>query len=129
MLPRGLSDPLLDAGSTWGRQVLLWEDGALSPGQLDAWQATRRELLARMRDAGIKGARGTLAKLGAELRELSTRAVITPLSTCAQASLSLTRVGALAAKLQREDQVLVYNFIYLWKFIEQPILKPDAGKA
>lgn len=25
-LPRGLSDPLLDAGSTWGRQVLLWED-------------------------------------------------------------------------------------------------------
>ena len=90
-------------------KVLLWEEGALSPGQLDAWQATRRELLARMRDAGIKGARGTLAKLGAELRELSTRAVITPLSTCAQASLSLTRVGALAAKLQREEQVLAYR--------------------
>ena len=90
-------------------KVLLWEDGALSPGQLDAWQTTRRELLARMRDAGIKGARGTLAKLGAELRELSTRAVITPLSTCAQASLSLTRVGALAAKLQREEQVLAYR--------------------
>lgn len=90
-------------------KVLLWEDGALSPGQLDAWQATRRELLARMRDAGIKGARGTLAKLGEELRELSTRAVITPLSTCAQASLSLTRVGALAAKLQREEQVLAYR--------------------
>ena len=41
MLPRGLSDPLLDAGSTWGRQVLLWEDKShstycsapLSPGQ------------------------------------------------------------------------------------------------
>ena len=90
-------------------KVLLWEEGALSPGQLDAWQATRRELLARMRDAGIKGARGTLARLGAELRELSTRAVITPLSTCAQASPSLTRVGALAAKLQREEQVLAYR--------------------
>ena len=90
-------------------KVLLWEEGALSPGQLDAWQATRRELLARMRDAGIKGARGTLARLGAELRELSTRAVITPLSTCAQASLSLARVGALAAKLQREEQVLAYR--------------------
>ena len=90
-------------------KVLMWEEGALSPGQLDAWQTTRRELLARMRDAGIKGARGTLAKLGEELRELSGRAVITPLSTCAQASLSLTRVGALAAKLQREEQVLAYR--------------------
>ena len=90
-------------------KVIMWEEGALSPGQLDAWQTTRRELLARMRDAGIKGARGTLAKLGDELRELSTRAVITPLSTCTQASLSLTRVGALAAKLQREEQVLAYR--------------------
>ena len=90
-------------------KVLLWEDGALSPEQLDAWQARRRELLARMRDAGIKGARGNLAKLGEELRELSTHAVITPLGTCAQASLSLTRVGALAAKLQREEQVLAYR--------------------
>ena len=90
-------------------KVLLWEEGALSPGQLDAWQATRRELLARMRDAGIKGARGTLAKLGEELRELSARAIATPLSTCAQAGLSLTRVGALAAKLQREEQVLAYR--------------------
>ena len=90
-------------------KVLLWEEGALSPEQLDAWQARRRELLARMRDAGIKGARGNLAKLGEELRELSTRAVITPLGTCAQASLSLTRVGALAAKLQREEQVLAYR--------------------
>ena len=87
-------------------KVLMWEDGVLSPAQLEAWQQTRRELLARMRDAGIKGARGTLAKLGDELRELSTRAVITPLSTCAQASLSLTRGGALAAELQREEQVL-----------------------
>ena len=90
-------------------KVLLWEEGALSPGQLDAWQATRRELLARMRDAGIKGARGTLAKLGDELRELSARAIATPLSTCAQAGLSLTRVGALAAELQREEQVLAYR--------------------
>ena len=90
-------------------KVLMWEEGALPTEQLNAWQATRRELLARMRDAGIKGARGTLSKLGAELRELSTRAVVTPLSTCAQASLSFTRVCALAAKLQREEQVLAYR--------------------
>ena len=90
-------------------KVLMWEEGALPTEQLEAWQATRRELLARMRDAGIKGARGTLAKLGEELRELSTRAVVTPLSTCPQASLSFTRVCALAAKLQREEQVLAYR--------------------
>ena len=90
-------------------KVLMWEDGALSAEQLDTWQETRRELLARMRDAGIKGARGTLARLGEELRELSTRAVITPLSTCAQAGLPFTRVGALAAELQREEQVLAYR--------------------
>ena len=90
-------------------KVLMWEEGALSPAELDAWQTARRDLLARMRDAGIKGARGTLARLGAELRELSARAIAAPLDTCARASLSLTRVGALAAKLQRADEVLAYR--------------------
>ena len=90
-------------------KVLMWEEGALSPAELDAWQTARRDLLARMRDAGIKGARGTLARLGAELRELSARAIAVPLDTCARASLSLTRVGALAAKLQRADEVLAYR--------------------
>ena len=75
-------------------KVLMWEAGALRPEQLTAWQDARRELLARMRDAGIKGARGNLARLGKELRELSQQAVAAPLDTCAQAGLSLTRVGA-----------------------------------
>ncbi len=87
-------------------KVLMWEEGALSPAQLEAWQTARRDLLARMRDAGIKGARGTLAKLGDALRELSAEAIATPLDTCAAASLSLTRVGALAAELQRDEAVL-----------------------
>ena len=90
-------------------KVLMWEEGALSPAQLEAWQSARQALLARMRDAGIKGARGTLAKLGAELRELSTEAVEKPLDTCTQAGLSLTRVGALAAKLRGADEVLAYQ--------------------
>ncbi len=90
-------------------KVLMWEDGALSPDQLNAWQTARRDLLARMRDAGIKGARGTLARLGDELRELSARAIAQPLDTCAQASLCLTRVGALAAELQRAGSVLAYR--------------------
>lgn len=90
-------------------KVLMWEEGALSPEQLTAWQNARLELLARMRDAGIKGARGNLARLGEELRELSQQAVAAPLDTCAQAALSLTRVGALAAKLQREDGLLAYR--------------------
>ena len=64
-------------------KVTLWESGALSTAELDAWQEARREVLARMRDAGIKGARGTLTRLGEELRELSTRAVVAPLDTCA----------------------------------------------
>ena len=90
-------------------KVLLWEEGALAPEQLHAWQEARRDLLSRMRDAGIKGARGTLARLGEELRELSEQAVVRPLDTCAQAGLSLTRVGALAAKLQSEVTVLAYR--------------------
>ena len=45
-------------------KVLMWESGALSDEQLNTWQETRQELLARMRDAGIKGARGNLSKLG-----------------------------------------------------------------
>ena len=90
-------------------KVLMWEAGALRPEQLTAWQDARRELLARMRDAGIKGARGNLARLGKELRELSQQAVAAPLDTCAQAGLSLTRVGALAAKLQREEGLLAYR--------------------
>ncbi len=90
-------------------KVLMWEDGALTTEQLNAWQTARRELLSRMRDAGIKGARGTLAKLGDELRELSARAIATPLDTCAATSLPLTRVGALAAKLQGDAPVLAYR--------------------
>ena len=90
-------------------KVLMWEEGALPPGQLEAWQKARRELLARMRDAGIKGARGTLARLGEELRELSQQAVAAPLDTCVQASLSLTRVGALAAELLRVEGLLAYR--------------------
>ncbi len=90
-------------------KVLMWEAGALTAEQLDAWQTARRELLARMRDAGIKGARGNLAKLGEELRELSVRAIATPLDTCPQAGLPLTRVGALAAELQRAEEVLAYR--------------------
>ena len=90
-------------------KVLMWEDGALPAAQLEAWQTARRDLLARMRDAGIKGARGTLAKLGEALRELSAESIARPLDTCAAASLSLTRVGALAAKLQREEAVLAYR--------------------
>ena len=90
-------------------KVLMWEDGALPAAQLEAWQTARRDLLARMRDAGIKGARGTLAKLGDALRELSAECIAKPLDTCASAGLSLTRVGALAAKLQREEAVLAYR--------------------
>ena len=43
-------------------RVLMWEDCALPTEALTSWKAARAELLARMRDAGVKGARGNLAR-------------------------------------------------------------------
>lgn len=77
-------------------RVLMWEEGALTDDELEAWQRERAALLARMRDAGVKGARGTLGSLERELRELSARAIEGPLSTREGAGLSRTRAEALA---------------------------------
>ncbi len=87
-------------------RVLMWEDCALPPETLEDWKQTRAELLARMRDAGVKGARGNLARLESELRELSTRAIEEPLATCARAGFSLARVRGLADALEQEQEVL-----------------------
>ena len=90
-------------------RVLMWEEGALSDEELEAWQKERAALLTRMRDAGVKGARGTLAGLERELRELSTRAVEAPLATRGGAGLSRTRAEALAQTLAQEPGLLGYR--------------------
>lgn len=90
-------------------RVLMWEEGALTDEELEAWQKERAALLTRMRDAGVKGARGTLAGLERELRELSTRAVEAPLATRAGAGLSRTRAEALAQTLAQEPGLLGFR--------------------
>lgn len=91
-------------------RVLMWEQDALAPEALAQWGTARKELLARMRDAGIKGSRGMLAQLENELRELTARAVEAPLATCARSARLITRVGALEAALRADSGVLAYRF-------------------
>lgn len=87
-------------------RVLMWEECALPAEALERWKQERLELLARMRDAGVKGARGNLARLSEELRELSARAIEAPLATCAQAGFSFARVKELGAALDAEEEIL-----------------------
>lgn len=87
-------------------RVLMWEECALPAEVLESWKQERLELLARMRDAGVKGARGNLARLSEELRNLSARAIEAPLATCAQAGFSLARVKELGAAMDAEEGIL-----------------------
>ncbi len=92
-------------------RVLLWEASALPEASLAAWRASRASLLARMRDAGIKGSRGLLGQLEGELKNLTRSAIAEPLATCPQAALSLARVDAMGACLRAEAAagVLAYR--------------------
>ncbi len=90
-------------------RVLLWEACALPDGALSAWDASRAQLLARMRDAGIKGSRGLLGRLEEELAALTRSAISEPLATCPSALLSLARVDAMGACLRAEGSVLAYR--------------------
>lgn len=87
-------------------RLVMWEAGALPEGSLAEWQTARKGLLAAMRDAGIKGARGKLAELGVALRELNSRMIEGPLTTCVQRALTCTRANALAKKMACEAGVL-----------------------
>lgn len=90
-------------------RVLMWEACALDPAAVAAWETEKKALLQRMSEAGIKGARGKLAALEGELRELRTRAVEAPLATCAQTAFSYARVDALAQVLAGEAGVLAFR--------------------
>ena len=90
-------------------RVLLWEQGALPPEAWAAWQQQRGELLAAMRDAGIRGARGRLAALESELRELAARLIASPLTTQPCRRLSYARAEELAQRLSDSPEVLGYR--------------------
>ena len=86
-------------------RVLMWEVGSLSETQLNEWKAARTELLGQMRDAGTKGARGTLARLSSELRELSARYIEEPLAARSTAD-TPQHLAPLAMALPAEESVL-----------------------
>ena len=90
-------------------RVLMWEACALSAEQLAAWQGERKRLLAEMRDAGIKGARGKLATLETQLNELNIKHIEHPLTLIPRAAFSFARVDALAACLCEDAAVLAYR--------------------
>ena len=90
-------------------RVLMWEPCAL-PAELTAeWSNRRRELLSRMRDAGIKGARGTLNQLENELKSLTVKLIEEPLAQAPRAAFSFARAEALGKALQAHGAVLAYR--------------------
>lgn len=90
-------------------RVLMWEACALSKEELAAWNKQRADLLARMRDAGIKGSRGLLGKLADELQALTAERVETPLQQRSRAGFSVARVEALVTCLRDDEGVLAYR--------------------
>lgn len=87
-------------------RLVMWVAGALPEGSLAEWQMARKGLLTAMQEAGIKGARGKLAELGAALRELNSRMIEGPLATCTRSALTCTRANALAKMMAQEAGVL-----------------------
>lgn len=100
--------PHAPAGSTCYR-VVCWEHSALPPEQLLEWKTRKTELLARMRDAGIRGSRGTLTSLQNDLKTLNFNTIESPLNFCTRAEHALTRVRALRTALRSDAGVLGYR--------------------
>lgn len=90
-------------------RVLMWEASALSQENREAWSEARRELLSRMRDAGIKGSRGLLGQLEIELKALTVKMIEDPLTKASRAGFSFARVEALGEALRAHDAVLAYR--------------------
>ena len=95
-------------------RVLLWEACALSEEQLCTWATRRADVLARMRDAGIKGARGTLNKLAAELRTLTQDCIEAPLMQAPGVGFSVARAEALVTCLREDAGTLAYRLGGAW---------------
>lgn len=90
-------------------RVLMWEASALPGTTMEAWEQARRELLERMKDAGIKGSRGLLTQLEKDLKALTVKSIETPLTQLPRAAFSFARVEALATALRETPSVLAYR--------------------
>lgn len=91
-------------------RVLMWEACAITPATLEEWSEKKSAVLSAMRDAGIKGARGKLAELTKELKELEKQYITASLASASRAGFSFARVNALAQALQEDPHVLAYSF-------------------
>ena len=90
-------------------RVLMWERSALSTEHLQEWEARKADLLAGMRNAGIKGSRGKLAALTQELAALTEEFIIKPLATAPRAGFCVARAEALVKRLHEDNAVLGYS--------------------
>ena len=90
-------------------RVVLWDISALPEETIHTWKAQRSALLSRMQEAGIRGAKGTLATLAKELKTLNLNTIEKPLDFCTRAGHALTRVGALREALRQDAGVLGYS--------------------
>ncbi len=90
--------------------IVLWYPGAVSDVELDARKAERIEILRKMQDAGIRGARGALAEAQRQLRELNAaicREAFAYVGTPSRAR--EIRAGELRACLREDTGVLGYR--------------------
>ena len=90
-------------------RVVFWELAALSPEVVAEWKQQRADILARMQEAGIRGAKGHLATLEKELKALNLNTIENSLDFCTRAEHALTRAGKLRAALREDADVLGYR--------------------
>jgi len=108
---------------TWGSpqvaegtcyKVLLWTQNAIGESKLAQWREQRSQILAEMRDAGIKGSRGKLAQFAEQLRQLSEELIYKSLVAISADESSHTRICALAPTLRdaskRKKGLLAYSY-------------------
>jgi len=90
-------------------KALLWPADALDAASLDTWKRECTDLMARMRDAGIKGSRGLLGQLEDELASLNRRIIEEPLAACEQSAFTSAHARALGAQLRSDPSVRAYR--------------------
>ena len=95
-------------------RVALWESCALPPETIREWKTQRAGLLARMQEAGIRGAKATLSTLANELKTLNLNTIEKPLDFSTRAEHALTRVDALREALRQDADVLGYRLSEAW---------------
>lgn len=104
-------------------RLLLWDTETLPEAQLHEWKEAIAGVMARMRDAGIRGARGTLAALENEMRELNCRLVESPLATQVRGAFTHTRANAVATRLSGMPGVFAFR---LAACTAELVIQPDA---